>query len=112
MRHVAADTWLVLDPVRWIGEDGCVTDVAVGTLVNGASIPRVAWSIIGHPFEGDTLRPSIVHDDECRRRVACGSTVVHQRFRHMLRAEGVGRVKAWAMYQAVRWFGPQWEPRA
>ncbi|MDH5716416.1 MAG: DUF1353 domain-containing protein [Spirochaetia bacterium] len=33
-----------------------------GTKINGASIPRALWSIVGSPFAGDYRRASIVHD--------------------------------------------------
>lgn len=36
-----------------------------GSVVNGASIPRVFWSTIGGPFEGRYRNASVVHDAAC-----------------------------------------------
>ncbi|MFM8703989.1 MAG: DUF1353 domain-containing protein [Planctomycetia bacterium] len=44
-----------LDPaaVRWAAP--------AGSVVNGASIPRAFWSVIGGPFEGRFRNASVVH---------------------------------------------------
>lgn len=45
-----------LDPAgrRW--------EVAKGSIVNGASIPRTLWSSVGSPYTGDYRRAAVVHD--------------------------------------------------
>jgi hypothetical protein len=45
---------------RWVVPDGTVSD--------GASVPRVFWSIIGGPFEDKYRDASIVHDLYCVKK--------------------------------------------
>ena len=40
-------------------------DVPKGFICDGASIPRIFWSITGHPLSGGPLRAAIVHDHLC-----------------------------------------------
>src|SRR5262245_43482445 len=42
---------------RWQAKKGLLTD--------GASIPSVFWSIIGHPYQGLYLRAAVIHDYYC-----------------------------------------------
>lgn len=110
-------TWLVeggedwrmqlLAPVSYTTPDGAETvTVPTGAIVNGASIPAIAWPFIGGPYNGDFRRASVVHDYECQEQVTA-SEVVHRRFYDMIRADGVGTFRAWLMYQCVKRWGPQ-----
>ena len=76
--------------------------------VNGASIPPVLWSSIGSPFVGDYRRASVVHDVACDTRKQ-PHEAVHLMFYNAMRADGVGWIKANAMYQAVKRFGYELE---
>ena len=78
-----------------------------GSVIDGASIPRAFWSIIGGPFEGPYRNASVVHD------VACDDMKekwedVHLMFYEACRCGGVEESKAKLMYWAVYHFGPQW----
>ena len=81
--------------------------VPVGYVTDGASIPRACWRVIGHPFEGLFIRPALVHDVRCEWHVGRWEDT-HREFYHNLLAEGVGRTRAWLMFQAVWHFGPRW----
>jgi hypothetical protein len=88
---------------RWLAPEGAV--------VNGASIPRVFWTLVGSPFTGKYRRASIVHD------VACGAheqphRAVHRMFYFACRADGLDELTAKTMYVAVREFGPKWRTQA
>lgn len=50
------ETFWYLDPAgrRW--------EVAKGSVVNGASIPRTLWSSVGSPYTGDYRRAAVIHD--------------------------------------------------
>src|SRR5262249_47392881 len=37
----------------------------VGSVIDGASIPRALWTLVGSPYTGDYRRASIVHDVAC-----------------------------------------------
>lgn len=78
-----------------------------GSVVNGASIPRFFWRIIGSPMRGKYRFATIPHDVHCDLRQR-PSAQVHAMFYRAMRAAGVGRFKAWVMWAAVRYFGPRW----
>ena len=71
------------------------------SIINGASIPRALWSIIGSPFTGYYRRASIVHD------VACHDPEVpradaDKMFHYACLADGCSKVQAWILYAGVR----------
>lgn len=82
-------------------------DAPAGAVVNGASIPRAFWSLIGGPFEGQFRNASVVHDVACEARDREWRTV-HRMFYEACRCGGVAAAKAKAMYYAVWHFGPRW----
>ena len=82
-------------------------DAPAGAVVNGASIPRAFWSLIGGPFEGHFRDASVVHDVACETR-ARGWQATHRMFYEACRCGGVGDVLAKTMYYAVHHFGPRW----
>lgn len=59
----------VLDDFSFTEADtGRVWVAPSGSIVNGASIPRVLWSLVGSPFTGDYVYASTVHDVACEVR--------------------------------------------
>ena len=71
--------------------------------MDGASIPRFFWRFIGSPFIGRYRRASVIHDVHCNLK--CHSSAqVHRVFYEMM-------LKAWAMWLAVRLFGPRFKGR-
>lgn len=68
----------ILEAFTFTDPAGKVWKAPVGSVVNGASIPRPLWSVVGSPYTGDYRRASIVHDvasveadhDEAKRRAA------------------------------------------
>ena len=60
--------------------------VPAGYLIDGASIPRALWTLVGSPYTGEYRRASIPHDKACRtrketrrhakRRIGCSITRV------------------------------------
>jgi hypothetical protein len=88
-------------------DDGTVWEAPVGSLVDGASIPRVLWSVVGSPFTGDYVYASIVHDVACHVRSRPWRDT-HYMFYLACLAGGTRRGRAKLMYLAVRNFGPRW----
>ncbi len=82
-------------------------EAPAGAVVNGASIPRAFWSLIGGPFEGRFRNASVVHDVACVVRARPWQQV-HRMFHDACRCGGVGAAKAATMYYAVYQFGPRW----
>jgi hypothetical protein len=78
-----------------------------GSMINGASIPRVFWSVIGGPFEGRFRNASVVHDAACEAQKEPWQEV-HRMFYNAMRCSRVGEGKAQTMFWAVYQFGPRW----
>ncbi|WP_247269129.1 MULTISPECIES: DUF1353 domain-containing protein [Pseudomonas] len=82
------------------------------TITDGASIPRIAWSVIGAPFEGQYRKAAIIHDVACVEQTRSWQAT-HRAFYTAMRAAGVGESQAKIMYAAVYHFGPRWaEPKS
>jgi hypothetical protein len=76
----------------------------VDSVVDGASIPRALWTIVGSPFTGDYRRASIVHDVAC---VEAGGDKKKRRaadrmFFHACRAGGCSMWQSIVLYLGVR----------
>ena len=69
-----------------------------------ASIPKIAWPIMA-PAHSSLIRPAIVHDWFYRKTCDFTRYETDLIFYHMMRNEGVSKIKASIMYYAVRIFG-------
>ncbi len=70
---------------------------------DGASIPRIAWPLIGHPFMGKFMRAATVHDWLCEQSETYGQRAVADGvFVELLRRDGVKWWRRALMYLAVR----------
>jgi len=78
----------------------------VGLVSDGASIPRVAQSLIGHPFD-EYLEAALIHDQLCRDRTL-PARVAHRIFYEAMRAQDVAAWKARLMHAAVFARRPHW----
>lgn len=72
-----------------------------GSVINGASIPRPLWSMVGSPYTDDYRRASIVHD------IACDDQTVQRKdadvmFYHACLAGGCSFLQANLLYAGVR----------
>lgn len=78
-------------------------------IIDGASIPKFAWSMVGGPFSGNYFKASIIHDYFCCTK-SRNYYDTHETFRRGMRASGVSKFKAYLMWVAVRFAGPdKWE---
>lgn len=75
--------------------------------VDGASIPRLLWPIIGGPFEGKYREASVIHDWFCDRRSRPWKAV-HRMFYEAMLTSGVNAAQARVMYAGVYGGGPRW----
>jgi hypothetical protein len=86
--------------------------IPVGYRFDGASIPRLAWSLIGAPFEPDFCLAACVHDWYCDHSHELGDyqarVIGDAVFFRLLQRAGVSRLRRMLMYGAVRlnswWF--------
>lgn len=97
----------LLAPIEYIQQTSKRWPVPAGASLDGASIPRPLWSIIGGPFEGRYRDASIVHDHYCVVKTEPWRET-HRMFFEAMRCSGVGSVQAKVMFYAVHRFGPRW----
>lgn len=95
-------------PFSYIDAKGTDWAVPSGAIVDGASIPRIFWSIIGGPWEGAYVQASVVHDWFCAVRTMPWQQT-HQMFYEAMLTSGVSSAKAKIMFLAVRYAGPSWD---
>src|SRR6266568_8993689 len=55
-------TLTLLTELSYTDPQGLIWDAPAGSVVDGASIPRYLWSIMGGPFEGRYRNASVLHD--------------------------------------------------
>jgi hypothetical protein len=87
-------------------------EIPVGYRFDGASIPRLAWSIIGAPFDPSYCLAACIHDWYCEHSHEIGDyqarVIGDAVFFSLLKKAGVSRWRRIAMYLAVRinswWF--------
>jgi hypothetical protein len=98
----------LLNELRYTDPQGTVWIAPAGSHVDGASIPKSMWSIMGGPFEGKYRNASVLHDvayDQHNRPwVECD-----RMFYNAMRCSGVGPVEAGTMYYALYKFGRHWK---
>lgn len=99
--------WKLLKDFGYVAKDGIVWYASAGEIVDGASIPRPFWTIIGGPFEGRYIYASVIHDVYCNRQTR-PSQEVHAIFDEIMEFCDVIEWKRNAMALAVRTCGPKW----
>jgi hypothetical protein len=100
-----------VDPAgtQWdVPTETLVDGVLKPTILDGASIPRAFWSVIGSPWTGPYVRASVIHDYNCDFRTHAWKDV-HRVFYNAMLTSQVDWVTAKVMYFAVYTFGPRWE---
>ena len=97
----------LLAPISYTQANGTAWPVPKDIELDGASIPRFLWSLIGGPFEGRYRDASIVHDHYCVVRTRSWQDT-HRVFYDAMLSSGETSTKAKVMYYAVYRFGPRW----
>lgn len=82
-------------------------DAPINAIIDGASIPKMFWRVIGSPFVGRYRRASVIHDVYCVTK-SRPYKQVHKMFYEAMRVDGVSWLKAKTMYYAVKIGGPKW----
>src|SRR5436189_902409 len=101
-------TMTLLTELRYTDPHGEVWVAPIGSVVDGASIPRYLWSVMGGPFEGKYRNASVLHD------VAYGqhnrpSWDCDRMFYNAMRCSGVSVGEAKTMFYALYRFGHHWK---
>lgn len=97
----------LMEPYAYYDPNGLRWDAPLGAEIDGASIPKQAWSLIGGPYEGLYRFASVIHDVACDEKIRPWEDV-HLTFYYGMRASGVEEVRAKMMWVAVHEFGPRW----
>lgn len=91
----------LIEDFSFTDPDGRTWLAPTGSVINGASIPRSLWALVGSPYTDDYRRASVVHD------VACNTPSVERKdadvmFYHACRAGGCSAKQAQILYAGVR----------
>lgn len=101
----------LLNRFAFVDDAQLVWSVPAKARVDGASIPQLAWSILGSPFVGRYRKASVVHDWYCDVRTREWKAT-HRMFYEAMRTSKVSGAKARIMYAAVYYAGPRWDVAA
>src|SRR5438874_13680711 len=105
-------TMTLLSELRYVDPDGLFWIAPAGAVVDGASIPRSLWSLMGGPFDGKYRNASVLHDVAYEQKNR-PHEVCDRMFYNAMRCSGVSAVEAGTMYYALRKFGRHWKaPKA
>lgn len=94
----------IMEDFLFNGPSSKTWSAPAGSVIDGATIPRALWTIVGSPYTGDYRRASVVHDVAC---VDAGSDKTKRRaadrmFFHACRAGGCSIWQAIVLYLGVR----------
>ena len=96
------------EPFAYVDAKGVEWSVPKGAVVDGASIPRALWSIVGPPFTGKYRKSSVVHD-HFAATMSRPWQDVHEAFYQAALTEGNSILHSKLMYGAVYAWGPRWD---
>jgi hypothetical protein len=97
----------LLEDYIYIDSKGKRWTVPAGTVVNGASIPKPVWSLLGGPWDGEYRNAAVLHDFMCENLIE-SSDFTHRLFFEAMLSSGVPKWAAKTMYFAVKKGGPKW----
>ncbi len=103
-------TMVLLNELRYTDPYGQVWVAPAGSRVDGASIPRAFWSIIGGPFEGKYRNASVLHDVAYEEQKVPPEEA-DLMFYNAMRCAGVGATTAKTMYYVLLRHGRHWKHR-
>ena len=101
-------TMTLLSELRYTDPHGIVWVAPAGSTVNGASIPRSLWSLMGGPFEGKYRDASVLHDVSYEQHKRPWQDC-DRMFYNAMRCSGVSAVEAKTMFYALYRFGHHWK---
>jgi hypothetical protein len=94
----------LLEELWFRDPDGRVWTTPAEYWIDGASIPRALWTLVGSPYTGDYRRASVVHDKACDEAVGdpAARRATDRMFYHACRAGGCSVIEATLLYVGVR----------
>lgn len=104
IQEINDNEYRVIRKYRAVLPNNDTIEVKAGFVYDGASIPRLFWSLIGSPFTGTHTRAAFIHDalyaGECYDRKTCDWL-----FLQILQQHKCAFLKRNTLYFAVRIFG-------
>lgn len=100
--YVNKGMWKLLEPFEYNNPPFKIV-IPKGFVSDGASIPKVFWSIIGSPWSGRYARAALPHDYLYYTQ-AISRKKADLEFYRAMKVLRVSFVKRWTMYHAVRTF--------
>lgn len=97
----------LLSPFAFVDHSGYRWEVYAGTRIDGSSIPRLLWWLVGSPYVGKHRWASVPHDLYCRVRVRSADDT-HRMYHEAMLVAGVPGAEADRKYRWLRQFGPTW----
>src|SRR5213082_2675116 len=101
-------TMTLLSELRYTDPQGVAWIAPAGSIVDGVSIPRSLWSVMGGPFEGKYRNASVLHDVAYEQRNRPWQDC-DRMFYNAMRCSGVGAVEAKTTFYALYRFGHHWK---
>ena len=101
---LADNEWKLTAPYVGPAISSSVTIILPHFMTDGATIPRLAWHIIGHPLQLPLLSAAILHDAEYCAELHPRATC-DRRFLLAMQLLGIPWLKRNTIYAAVRSFG-------
>ena len=102
-KYIGKGVWEILEPFEYHSKKYGVTRVPAGFTSDGASFPKIVYSIMGSPWGGKYGRPSVIHDflyfKKYNRKKA------DKIFLEAMQKCGVSFWKRRIMYRMLRLFG-------
>lgn len=95
----------LLEQVIFQLPDQHILEIAPGFVFDGASIPQICWTSIGHPLEHRFIYAALLHDALYVTQYLPRKTADEYFHRYLTEFSGVGSYTAWKMYSGVRLFG-------
>jgi hypothetical protein len=98
----------LLSELRYTDPEGILWIAPAGSVVDGASIPRVLWSLMGGPFDGKYRNASVLHDVAYDQKTRPWK-LCDRMFYNAMRCSGVAATEAKTMYYALYRHGRHWK---
>jgi len=93
--------FVLSSPLFWCRKPGDIYEVPKGFKTDGASIPRLLWTIAGDPWGKKWRRPACLHD-YLYSIPGFNRALADRLFYEAMRGEGLRGTKAVLMWLAVR----------
>ena len=95
----------LLETVTYQLPDQKTLVIQPGFVFDGASIPQICWTSIGHPLEHRFIYAALLHDALYVTQYLPRKTADQYFHRFLTEFAGVGSYTAWKMHTGVRLFG-------